>query len=61
MPELSIFDFKIGFYLKFPAWNCLERFKIWNPGQSIKNISTAIIWDNYKQATGAFKRLYKVV
>ena len=30
--EFLIFDSKIGFYVKFPPWNRLERSRIWNPG-----------------------------
>ena len=29
---ILIFEPKIGFYVKFPPWNRLERFRIWNPG-----------------------------
>ena len=31
-PEFFNFDPKIGFYVKFPPWNRLERSRIWNPG-----------------------------
>ena len=37
-PDLAIFDFKFGFYMKFPPRNRLERFRIWSLGPKVRNL-----------------------
>ena len=36
--EFVIFDPQIGFYVKFPPHNRLERSRIWNPGPKMRKL-----------------------
>ena len=46
MPELVIFDFKLGFYVKFPAWSWILRSGIENLGPKASKLIVIVVYFN---------------